>query len=454
MPDIRPVKKEEKLTLTIHDLNHQGEGVGKYRNFAIFVPFALPGEKVRITITEVKKNYARGQVLQHQDRSSQRVKPPCPFFQECGGCQLQHLSYKGQLQYKENLVANQMKKVAGLKNPRVLPAIGMESPWYYRNKFQIPVKPIGGKPRLGLFQKRSQNLVEIDHCMIQKHGNNEVLEKMRNLVDSYEKEFYNCELKHIISRVGDKTDQVQLTFVTGSEKIDNKQMILEPLKNGMANLVGIVQNINKKPRGNVLGDRFKTLWGREYLMDNLLDKKFRVSAGAFYQVNPSQTEVLYQKVFELCKLKGVENVMDIYCGIGTISLLAAENASKVVGIEIAEEAVKDANINKNINGQENAWFYQARAEDEKTESIIQDYSPEIVIMDPPRKGCDENLLTSLDWIRPEKIAYVSCNPATLARDVGKLIEFGYYPELFQPVDMFPQTTHIEVICILTKIDYL
>ncbi len=449
----RPVVKEQKITLDIHDLNHQGDGVGKYDNFAIFVPQALPGERIRAAITEVKKNFARAEVLQYCDRAANRVEPPCPYFFRCGGCQLQHLSYNGQLQYKYNLVVDQMKKVAGIKNPKVQEVIGMDYPWYYRNKIQIPVKSFGSQLKMGLFQKNSHNLVEIDHCMIQQSGNNQIINRLRELMNYYQDYFSGVNLKYIVSRVGEKTGQMQVTFVTDKENFTHYAKIADNLTENVSGIVSIMQNINKKMGTTIMGDKFRTLWGRSYLIDKLLEKKFRISAGAFYQVNSQQTEVLYQKLFDLCQLKGDGQIVDLYCGIGTITILAAEKAKRVTGIEVSPSAVQDAQINGDINGITNIDFYRSKAEDPEIKSLLRNMNPELVIMDPPRKGCDQQLFQTIDLIKPEQIAYVSCNPATMARDVLQLVELGYYPEIFQPVDMFPQTTHVEVIGIFNKIQY-
>ncbi|OWZ84728.1 23S rRNA (uracil(1939)-C(5))-methyltransferase RlmD [Natranaerobius trueperi] len=459
----KPVEKKDILTLDIHDLNHQGEGVGKYNNFTIFVPFALPGEQVTVEIDTLKKNYAKASVKEYHTLSEERVEPPCPYYYDCGGCQLQHLSYKGQLAYKEKLIENQLIKIAQIEKPIIEPIIGMENPWYYRNKLQSPVRVKNRSEKtgvLGFFRKNSHQLVEIDHCMIQKKANNHILEILKNLLEELKIPSYQVlrtkgrkdkgigSLRHIVSRTGHKTGETHLTLVTRTKELPNKKKLINRLQKDIPNLVGITQNINNRPTSQVFGDEFIELWGQQYIKDELINKQYRISPAAFYQVNPEQTEKLYNKLFEICAIDEHDRVLDAYSGIGTITLLAADKVASILGVEEVEEAVQDSFENKDINQKGNVSFLTGKVEEKQVLKEIVDFSPNTVFVDPPRKGCDEDFLQIVSEIKPQKIGYVSCDPSTLARDIGRLKAKGYKLTKVVPIDLFPQTVHVEAVALI------
>ncbi|UMZ74527.1 23S rRNA (uracil(1939)-C(5))-methyltransferase RlmD [Natranaerofaba carboxydovora] len=465
-----PVKVGDRITVDIDDMNHQGEGIGRYEGFAIFVPEALPEEEVECEVISTKKNYARALITEIKTSSKDRVSPPCPYYKDCGGCQLQHLSYEGQLKFKEKQVKENIEKIGGIDSEEYefLPIMGMKHPWNYRNKIQLPVRKIDNETELGFFKKRSHNLIPVDYCMIQDERGNLVLKKVREILKKYDIPPYDETkheglLRHVIIRVGANSGEILIVFVTRENKFPNKKKIIKELEDNVTDLVGIVHNINQKRTNVILGDAEKTIWGRSYLKDKLGNLEFKISPAAFYQVNSFQAEKLYNKSIELACLHNETNetniknklVIDAYCGIGTIALNFARYADEVIGMEVVKEAVNDARDNAGINNLENkAVFWHG-----KVEEIIyelrehKEQEPEIVVVDPPRKGCDKDFLQALLDLKSQKIIYVSCNPSTLARDLNLLVNSDktkYHVKAVQPVDMFPQSVHVETIVLIEQ----
>lgn len=449
-----PVKKNEMITLTFEDLTHEGSGVGKVDGYPLFVPNALPGEESLVKVVKANKNFGYGKMLELNKKSPERVEPTCHVH--CGGCQLQHMSYNLQLQMKQNQVLNVMKKVAHLESVPVHPIIGMENPFHYRNKVQIPVAEKNGELITGYYQKRSHRIVEnLDTCTSQAEVINEIIPVVRNIanrigIEAYDEENHLGVLRHIMVRTAFSTGETMVVLVTRTNKLPNKEILIKELNDKFPNIKSIVQNINSKRTNLILGEETKVLWGEKYIHDKIGDITFAISAKSFYQVNPVQTKVLYDKALEYAKIDENDVVIDAYCGIGTISLFLAQKAKKVYGVEVVPEAIHDAKANAKLNGMNNVEFVVGQAEKVMPEWKRQGIDPDVIVVDPPRKGCAPEFLNTMIEMEPNRIVYVSCNPSTLARDLRILEDGGYRTVEVQPVDMFPNTTHIESVTLLEK----
>ncbi|WP_077624289.1 23S rRNA (uracil(1939)-C(5))-methyltransferase RlmD [Sediminibacillus massiliensis] len=451
-----PVKKNQTIELTFQDLTHEGAGVGKVDGYPLFVPYALPGEKAKVKVIKVNKNFGFGKLLNVSEVSPDRVEPPCDVYIQCGGCQLQHMSYDLQLKMKQNQVKNALRKIAHLENVPVHPTIGMNDPWRYRNKVQIPVGERDGELITGFYQKRSHHIIEgMDTCVIQDEVNDRMVEAVRRIADrlgitAYSEENDKGVLRHIMVRTGQQTGETMIVLITRTEKLPKQEELIKELHETYPQIKSIVHNVNKEKTNVIFGKNTKVLWGNKYIYDTIGDIKFAISAKSFYQVNPPQTKHLYDTALEYASLTGTETVIDAYCGIGTISLFLAQKAKKVYGVEIVPEAISDAKENAKLNKIENADFYVGEAEKVMPWWNAQGLRPDVIVVDPPRKGCDEDLLQAMVTMQPERIVYVSCNPSTLARDLRILEDGGYETKQVQPVDMFPQTGHIEAVAEIVK----
>ncbi|WP_138417876.1 23S rRNA (uracil(1939)-C(5))-methyltransferase RlmD [Aquibacillus sediminis] len=446
-----PVQKNDTVDLEFVDITHDGDGVGKINGYPVFVPYALPGEKAKVKVIKVKKNFGFGKLLDVQEPSPERVEPPCDVYIQCGGCQLQHMSYKMQLDLKQNQVKSTMKKIGHMEDVPIHPTIGMEDPWRYRNKVQIPVAHRHGELITGFYRKRSHDIIEgMDRCVITAEVNDRMVEAVRRMADrlgisAYDEKTHQGVLRHIMVRTGQETDETMIVLITRTEKIPHQEELVKELQETYPQIKSIIQNVNKEKTNVILGKKTKVLWGEEYIHDTIGDIKFAISAKSFYQVNPPQTKKLYDKALEYANLTGGETVVDAYCGIGTISLFLAQKAKKVYGVEVVPEAISDAKANAKLNGIENAEFYVGQAEKVMPWWTAQGLRPDVIVVDPPRKGCDQALLDAMVEMKPSRIVYVSCNPATLARDLRILEDGGYETKQLQPVDMFPQTGHVECV---------
>ncbi|WP_088825857.1 23S rRNA (uracil(1939)-C(5))-methyltransferase RlmD [Listeria goaensis] len=441
------LKKNQILSVTIEDLTHDGSGIAKIDGYPLFIPAALPGEEVRVKVVKVNKKYGFGRIESFEKESPERVTPPCPVYQKCGGCQLQHLSYEGQLLFKRRQVEQLMKRVSKLET-EVLPTIGMAKPFRYRNKSQVPVGYVNGKLGAGFYQKRSHDIIDMDTCLIQDEKSDAAIQEARAVFAEFYTEPYNevthqGDLRHIMTRVGKTSGELMLVLITRTLDFPNKPAILEQLKKRVQGVTSIVQNINANKTNVILGDKTVTLYGPNTITDTIHGIQFAISARSFYQVNPEQTEVLYQKALDAANLTGNETVIDAYCGIGSISLCLAKKARHVYGVEIVNQAILDARANAKLNQIENVTFETGKAEDVIPNWYKNGITADVLVVDPPRKGCDEKLLATILKMKPKKVVYVSCDPATLARDLRILNEGGYKVSAVQPVDMFPMTTHIE-----------
>lgn len=460
---ISGMKKNDELTLEIEDMGVHGEGIGHVDGYALFVKGALPGETVLVRLTKLNKTFGFAHLLKVLKPSPHRCDSLCSCATACGGCTLQHLSYEGQLQYKEKKVRDCLIRIGGVDAEQVqwFPIIGMEGEeeaWHYRNKAQFPVREDRkGTPVAGFFAGRSHRLVPVSNCRIQHPAINEVvhcvLDFMREYtISAYREESHEGIIRHIYVRRGYTTGEIMVCLVIHADSLPYSAQLVESLKK-IPGMTSICLNINRERTNVILGKETRPLWGPSYIQDTIGEIRYRISPPSFYQVNPVQTERLYQTVLDFADLQGNEMVWDLYCGIGTISLFLASKAQHVTGVEIVPEAVENAKENARLNGITNVDFHCGAAE-EVAEKLCFSKSEkaDVIVVDPPRKGCDAALLDTMIRMSPEKIVYVSCDPATLARDVKLLGEKGYQVEKVRPVDMFPQGGHVETIVGLHRRD--
>lgn len=452
-----PVAKNEYYDATFEDLTHDGLGVAKINGFPIFVKNGLPGEKAKIKVIKVKKGYGYGRLIELYEQSPDRAEPSCPVYKQCGGCQLQHLSYDGQLRAKQKHVKEVMARIGKLENVIVHPVIGMKDPWRYRNKAQVPVGEREGGLVAGFYQERSHEIIDMDACLIQQEMNDAVVRTVKKICEKYRIPAYNevthkGVLRHIMARYGAATQEVMVVLITRTAELPHKKKIVQEIIESVPNVKSIIQNINPKRTNVIMGDETKVLWGAEYIYDYIGDIKFAISARSFYQVNPEQTKVLYEKALAYAQLTGEETVIDAYCGIGTISLFLAKKAKKVYGVEVVPEAIEDAKRNAALNSITNVEFAVGEAEAVIPKWYEQGIRADCIVVDPPRKGCDETLLQTIIAMKPKRVVYVSCNPATLARDLRILEDGGYQTLEVQPVDMFPHTAHVECCALIKRIE--
>ncbi len=374
----------------------------------------------------------------------------CEHYKKCGGCQLQNLPYDRQLSFKQVKVIKLLGKYAHVNE-----IIGMENPYHYRNKVQAAFKRVGGKIVSGVYQSSTHNIIPVDSCMIEDKKADEVIVTIRKLLKSFKLKVFNEDtfegfLRHVLVKRSFSTGELMVVLVTGTLDFPDESKFINALLSRHPEITTIVQNVNNKRTSLVLGDQTKVLYGSGYIEDNLLECKFRISPKAFYQINPTQTEVLYSKALEFAKLTGNETVIDAYCGTGTIGILASKSAKKVIGVELNSDAVKDAKVNAELNGVQNIEFYEADAGKFMVELAPLKQQIDTVIMDPPRAGASLDFLKSLVILKPQNVVYISCNPETQARDLSYLTRKGYRVKKIQPVDMFPHTQHVECVVQLCR----
>ncbi|MFT8312589.1 MAG: 23S rRNA (uracil(1939)-C(5))-methyltransferase RlmD [Sporolactobacillus sp.] len=445
-----PVAKNQQLEVTFNDLTQDGSAVAKVDGYTLFIPGGLPGEKAIIQVIKTKKDYGYGRLIERTKTSDRRAEAPCPYYPQCGGCSIQHISVEGQLAYKREIVQSALERIGGLSAIPVEPTLGMDEPWNYRNKIQVPVAIQNGKFAFGFYKPRSHEIVTMDHCMITDPLIDEIVQSARQIAEEhhimpYDETKHRGVLRHVMARVGKKTGEVMVVFVTRSEELPHRKTLIQGLTERYPQIKSIAQNINTKHTNAIFGNETKTLWGRDVIYDQIGDVTFAISARSFFQVNPTQTEVLYGKALEYAGLTGKETVIDAYCGIGTISLFLAKEAKHVYGVEIVPEAIEDARKNAELNKITNATFEVGKSEDVIPTWRDQGIDPDVIVVDPPRKGCDASLIDTMIAMQPQRIVYVSCNPATLARDLKLLTAGGFEIKKVQPVDMFPQTMHVELV---------
>ncbi|WP_377891694.1 23S rRNA (uracil(1939)-C(5))-methyltransferase RlmD [Alkalihalobacillus sp. R86527] len=449
-----PVTKNDIVDVEFKDLSHDGAGVAKVEGYTLFVPYGIPGEIAKVKVVKTKKGYGFGKIVEVLEESEERNTPPCPIFYKCGGCQTQHITYESQLKFKQKQVKDVMERIGKIDVP-IHEVLGMEDPWRYRNKAQVPVGEEGGKIVAGFYQQRSHKIIDMDQCLIQEQENDRVLEVVKGIAEkygirAYDERSHRGTLRHVVAKYGKQTKDVMVVLVTKQKDLPNRKNIIRDITKQVPGVKSIVQNINPKRTNVIFGDETRVLWGNDYIYDTIGDIKFAISARSFYQVNPDQTKVLYDQALRYAGLTGEETVIDAYCGIGTISLFLAQKAKKVYGVEIVPEAIEDAKRNAELNGITNAEFEVGEAETIIPMWKKKGIKPDVFVVDPPRKGCDESLLETILDMNPKKVVYVSCNPATLARDLRILEDGGYETKEVQPVDMFPHTTHVECVAVIER----
>lgn len=475
------LEKNDIVRLTISDIGTDGEGIGKVDGYTLFVKDAVIGDTITARVIKLKKNYGYGRLMEVIEPSKDRVEPVCPVARQCGGCQIQQMSYDAQLDFKRKLVEGNLRRIGGFPDINVLPVIGMDEPYHYRNKAQYPVgRDKDGNVVIGFYAGRTHCIIDNQDCAIGARENVKILTAIRdyineNKVSVYDENTGKGAVRHILIRKGFHTGQVMVCIVVNGESLPQEDKLVAKLtglelwenegrndgrsefyniNNGKLDSVkgkavpyisSVMVNINRENTNVILGDRCRTLWGKDYIEDSINGITFQISPLSFYQVNPVQTEKLYGKALEYAGLTGNEVVWDMYCGIGTISLIMATRAKKVYGVEIVPAAIENAKNNARINGLDNAEFYVGKSEEIAPKLAEQGAVPDVIVVDPPRKGCDEALLDTIVKMQPERVVYVSCDSATLARDLKYLAARGYEVKTVQPVDQFCHTVHVETV---------
>lgn len=449
-------RKNDLVTLEIEDCGIDGEGIGKADGFTVFVKDAVIGDTVTAKIIKAKKNYGYGRLMEVLKPSPYRVEPKCEFARQCGGCQLQALSYDQQLVFKTNKVKGHLERIGGFTDIPMEPIIGMDELFHYRNKAQFPVgRNKEGKIVTGFYAGRTHNIIENRDCALGVAENKEVLDRVIVHMEKYGIEPYNEAtgkglVRHVLIRYGYFTKEVMVCLILNGNKIPKEEQLVKSLCE-IPGMTSITINVNKKHSNVILGEEIRLLWGQEYITDRIGDISYQISPLSFYQVNPMQTQKLYAKALEYADLHGEETVWDLYCGIGTISLFLAQKAKFVRGVEIVPAAIENAKENAKLNGLENTEFFVGKAE----EVLPREYKKngvyaDVIVVDPPRKGCDETLLETMVEMNPERIVYVSCDSATLARDLKYLCKRGYELRKVCPVDQFGMTVHVETVVLLSQ----
>ncbi|MDC4244762.1 23S rRNA (uracil(1939)-C(5))-methyltransferase RlmD [Clostridium perfringens] len=453
------VEKNKEYIFDIISQGYEGEGIAKIDNkYPIFIEGALKGEKVKVRIVKVNKNFAYGKLIEVLEASEERVNPPCAIYKRCGGCKIQHASYKAQLDFKWDRVKDCVSKIGKLDPSIVKYPLGMEEPWRYRNKVQLPIGLINGEVKIGFFAPRSHDIIDMESCLIQDEIGEKVVKLTREWIEKFNIRPYNVDgeydekgiVRHIMIRRGFTTNEVMIVLVTNGEKLPHKEEFVDLMVKNIPGIKSVIQNINSKKTNVILGLESKTLWGEDTISDYIGDFRFNISPLSFFQVNPIQTEVLYGKALEYANLTGNEEVFDAYCGTGTITLFLSQKAKKVYGVEIIPQAIDNAWINAKENKVDNVEFFVGESEVVIPDLINKGVKADVVVVDPPRKGCDKKLLDAITNIDAKKIVYVSCDPSTLGRDLAILEENGYKTLEVQPVDMFPNTSHVENVAKLIK----
>jgi 23S rRNA (uracil1939-C5)-methyltransferase len=452
------LKKNDQVEIRIEDIGSEGEGIGRYEGYTLFVKDTVMGDVALVQVTKTGKTYGYARLMKLLEASPYRVEPRCPVAARCGGCQLMHVDYAKQLEYKENKVRNCLTRIGGFTEIPMEPVCGMEEPYYYRNKSQYPIgRNKDGSIAIGFYAGRTHSIIDTSHCFIGAKVNEDIIAIVRSFIETYKLEPYEEEthkglIRHVLTRVGYRTGEIMVCLVINGRELPHSEELVESLKkiNGMKS---ICLNVNKEKTNVILGDKIISLWGEPYITDYIGDIKYQISPLSFYQVNPVQTKKLYDMALEYADLHGEETVWDIYCGIGTISLFLAQKAKKVYGVEIVPQAIEDAKKNALINNITNTEFFVGAAEEVlpakyKEEKIYAD----VIVVDPPRKGCDQSLLDTILAMAPKRVVYVSCDPATLARDLKYLCDKDYELKRVRAVDQFSHSTHVETVVLMERME--
>lgn len=449
-----PVSKNERLDVTITDLTYQGLGVAKVEDFPLFIENTLPGEEVTIQVTKVQSHYGFARAVAWTQESPDRVKDVDKTYRQTGIAPLQHLAYPAQLKFKQHQIAELFSK--SHQDVEVAPTMGMDNPTQYRNKAQVPVRMIKGQLETGFYRQHSHELIPLTDFYIQDPAIDAAIIKVRDLLRQFEIPAYNevsdkGVIRNIMVRRGYYSHEMMIVLISRTQKIPSQAQLVDQIHQALPEVTSIVLNVNAKKTNVIMGNVTRVLYGKQTIEDTLMGLTFAISARSFYQVNPQQTEKLYQMAIDKAGLTGAETVIDAYCGIGTISLALAKHAKQVYGVEIVPEAIEDAKVNAQKNHLSNVTFAVNKAEDQMAEWQAAGIKPDVIVVDPPRKGLAESLIDSAAKMAPKKIVYVSCNPATLVRDVARFTELGYHVDgPVQPVDQFPQTPHVESVTVLVK----
>ena len=453
------IRKNDEFILEIEDMGVNGEGIGHVDGLALFVKDALIGDTVRVKVMKMQKNYGFARLLEVIAPSADRIAPLCPVARSCGGCQIQEMNYPAQLKFKAKKVKENLERIGKLdfnaeNAPEFYDCIGMDVPWNYRNKAQFPIgRNKEGKIIAGFYAGRTHSIIECEDCAIGIKENKDILhmviahmEKWK--IEPYREEDHKGLVRHVLIRKGFTTGEIMVCLILNGKKFPGLSELVDNLKK-IDGMTSISINVNTEQTNRILGSEVIPVYQEVYITDYIGDVKFRISPLSFYQVNPVQTRKLYGTALDYAELTGEENVFDLYCGVGTISLFLAKKAKHVIGVEIVGQAIEDAKVNAQINHIENAQFYCGAAEEVIPDLYRQGVTADVVVVDPPRKGCDEKLLDTIVNMAPEKVVYVSCDSATLARDLKYLNEHGYVVRKVQPVDMFPMGVHVETVVLLS-----
>lgn len=449
----RPLRKNDELTLSVTGLGSQAEGICRHQGQVIFVPGALPGETIEARILRVEKRHAYGKLQRVLSASAQRVTPPCPYYLQCGGCSCQHMDYDAELAFKRQQVDNVMRRIGGLELD-VQPVLGMEEPWAYRNKTAMPVVMDAREPVAGFFARRSHRVIPVERCLIAQPQSDKaaaiVLKWMKEQgVSPYDEQTHSGLIRHIMTRVN-RQGETMVVLATNGTELPHEANLIELLRAELPGFVSLCISENHAQTNVILGRGYACLWGVDRLEDTLCGSHFLLSPLSFFQINSSQAEVLYQTALSLAQPKPDDKVIDLYCGAGTISSLFARHAGEVLGIESVPQAVADAKDNAKRNGLNNLQFICGLSEEVLPQVLREGFKPDIIVLDPPRKGADPKALDAVIHAAPPKVVYISCHPATQARDAKVLVEAGYRVTNCTPVDMFCRTPDVENILLLEK----
>ena len=453
----KKMKKNDTIELIIEDISNEGLGIGHAEGMAVFVKDALIGDRILAGITAVKKNLAYARIAHMIEPGPGRRQAPCPQARRCGGCQIQEMDYAAQLAFKEKKVRGNLERIGGFRDLPMEPIIGMEEPWRYRNKAQFPVgTDREGNLIAGFYAGRTHYIIDHHDCLLVAPENREILETVldhmrRYQIPAYDEQIGTGLVRHVMTRKGFSTGQIMVCLVLNGEKIKNEEELAGRLTR-IPGVCSVMVSVNRARTNVIMGKTVRCLGGEAYIEDRIGDVAYRISPLSFFQVNPVQTEKLYETALEFAGLTGTETVWDLYCGIGTISLFLAQRAAHVCGVEIIPEAIRDARENAARNGIENAQFFVGKAEEVLPEKYEKEGArADVIVVDPPRKGCDAALLETILQMEPERIVYVSCDSATLARDLKFLCAGGYALQRVRPCDMFPHTVHVETVVLMSRI---
>ncbi len=450
------LKKNDSIELEITGYTAEGSGVGRYKEIAVFVPLAAAGDRLRVRILKTAKTYAFGKLESILEPSRDRIAVDCPQFARCGGCVYRHIGYEAELCSKQQRVQDALVRIGGFRNLKINPIVGAENPEHYRNKAQIPVGEIDGKIQMGFFASHSHRIIPCDFCNLQPQVFTAAMEAFQEWAqqsgeDGYREETGKGRLRHLYLRQASATGEVMVCIVVNGNGVHHEPELVELLRKEVPGLKSVIINVNREKTNVILGKKNRTVWGGDHITDILCGLKFNISPMSFYQVNRDQAERLYAIAGEYAALTGSETLLDLYCGTGTIGLSMADKAGKVIGVELVPQAVEDAKKNAALNGIHNAEFLCMDAAKAAAMLSGRGEKPDVIILDPPRKGCDSELIETVVQMTPKRVVYVSCDPATLARDLKLFASKGYEPQAAIPVDMFPRTAHVETVVLMSRV---